>query len=132
MDVESKVPSLESVLIVNEFPEVFPDDLPGISPEREIDFAFLGHIVSSKSIEIDPKKTYAVKNWPRPLSPSDIRSFLGLASYYRRFCEGFSSITSMLTSLTQKKAKFEWSEAYEKSFQELKDRLTFALVLTLS
>ncbi|WMV41284.1 hypothetical protein MTR67_034669, partial [Solanum verrucosum] len=58
-------------------------------------------------------------------------NFLGLASYYRRFIEGFSSIASPLTTLTQKKAKFEWSEACEKSFQELKDRLTSAPVLTL-
>ncbi|WMV50963.1 hypothetical protein MTR67_044348, partial [Solanum verrucosum] len=68
----------------------------------------LGHIVSSKGIEVDPKKTDAVKSWPRPLTPSDIRSFVGLACYYRRFVE-----------------------AYEKSFQELKDRLTTGLVLTL-
>jgi len=73
-----------------------------------------------------------VKSWPRPLSPMDIRSFLGLSGYYRRFVEGFSSIASPLTALTQKKSKFEWSEACEKSFQELKDRLTSTLVLTLS
>ena len=92
---------------------------------------FLGHIVSSKGIEVDPKKTDVVKGWPRPLTPTDIRSFLGLAGYYRRFVEGFSSIDSPLTALTQKKVKFEWSEACEKSFQELKDRLTYAPVLTL-
>ena len=93
--------------------------------------AFLGHIVSSEGIEVDPKKTDAVKSWPRPLSPSDIRSFLGLAGYYRRFVEGFSSIASPLTALTQKKSKFEWSESCEKSFQLLKDKLTSAPVLTL-
>src|SRR5688500_12981582 len=73
---------------------------------------------------VDPKKTEAVKNWPRPLTSSDIRSFLGLAGYYRRFVEGFSSISSPLTKLTQKKEKFQWSLDCEKSFQELKDRLT--------
>jgi len=93
--------------------------------------AFLGHIISSEGIEVDPKKTDAVKSWPRPLSPSDIRSFLGLAGYYRRFVEGFSSIASPLTALTQKKSKFEWSESCEKSFQLLKDKLTSAPVLTL-
>ncbi|WMV08820.1 hypothetical protein MTR67_002205 [Solanum verrucosum] len=92
---------------------------------------FLGHIVSSKGIEVDTKKMDAVKSWRRPLTPSDIRSFLGLSGYYRRFLEGFSSITSLLMTLTQKKAKFEWSNACEKIFQELKDRLTFAPVLTL-
>ena len=66
-------------------------------------FAFLGHIVSSEGIEVDPKKTDAVKSWPRPLSPSDIQSILGFASYYRRFVEGLSSIDSPLMALTQKK-----------------------------
>ncbi|WMV41713.1 hypothetical protein MTR67_035098 [Solanum verrucosum] len=51
--------------------------------------AFLGHIVSSEGSEVDPKKMDAIKSWPRPLTPSDIRSFLGLAGYYRRFVEGF-------------------------------------------
>ncbi|WMV13718.1 hypothetical protein MTR67_007103 [Solanum verrucosum] len=78
--------------------------------------AFLGHSVSSKGIDVDPKKTDAVKSWPRHLTLSDIRSFLGLTGYYRRFVEGFSSIASPLTALTHKKAKFEWSEACEKSF----------------
>ncbi|WMV08791.1 hypothetical protein MTR67_002176 [Solanum verrucosum] len=76
-------------------------------------------------------KTEAVKSWPRPLTPSDIRSFLGLSGYYRKFVEVFSSIASPLTDLTQKKVKFIWFEACEKSFQELKDRLTSATVLTL-
>ncbi|KAH0716656.1 hypothetical protein KY290_012918 [Solanum tuberosum] len=93
--------------------------------------AFLGHIMSSKGIEVYPKKTDAVKSWPRPLTPSDTRRFLGLAGYYSRFVEGFSSIASSLIALTQKKAKFVWSEACEKSFQGLKDRLTSAPVLTL-
>ena len=72
-----------------------------------------------------------MKNCPRPLTPTDIRSFLGLAGYYRMFVEGFSSIASPLTTLTQKNVKYEWSEAREISFQILKDRLTFAPVLTL-
>ncbi|WMV13624.1 hypothetical protein MTR67_007009 [Solanum verrucosum] len=93
--------------------------------------AFLGYIVSSIGIEVDPKKTDAVNSWPKPLTPTDIRSFLGLAGYYRRFVKGFSSTASLLTTLTQKKVKFVWSEACEKSFQELKDKITSALVLTL-
>lgn len=74
----------------------------------------------------------AVKSWLRPLSPSNIRSFLVLTSYYRRFPEGFSSISSPLAVRTQNKVKFIWYEACEQSSQELKDRLTFAPVLTLS
>lgn len=61
---------------------------------------FHGHVVSSEGIQVDPRKREAVKNCPRPLTPSDIRSFLGLARYYRRFFEGFSSISSLLTRLT--------------------------------
>ena len=63
-------------------------------------FVFLCHIVSSKGVQVDPRNTNAVKSWPRPLSPTDIRSFLGLAGYYWRFVEGFSFIACPLTSLT--------------------------------
>ena len=63
--------------------------------------------MSDKGVEVDPRKTEAVKNWTKPLTPADIRSFLGLTGYYRRFKEGFSSIASSLTALTKKKAKFE-------------------------
>ncbi|WMV50402.1 hypothetical protein MTR67_043787 [Solanum verrucosum] len=72
-----------------------------------------------------------IKSWPRPISSSDIRSFLGLSGYYRRFVEEFSLISSPLTTLTQKKVKFLWLKACEKSFQEFKDSLTSVLVLTL-
>ena len=67
---------------------------------------FLGHVVSSEGIKVDPQKIEAVKNWPRPTTLTDIRSFLGLAGYYRRFVEIFSSLAAPLTKLTQKKVKF--------------------------
>ncbi|WMV58431.1 hypothetical protein MTR67_051816, partial [Solanum verrucosum] len=70
--------------------------------------AFLGQIVSGKGIEVDPKKRNAVKSFPRPLSPLDIRCFFALDGYCRRFVEGFSSIASPLMALTQKKIKFIW------------------------
>ncbi|XP_069150522.1 uncharacterized protein [Solanum lycopersicum] len=92
---------------------------------------FLGHVVSDQGVKVDPRKTEAVKKWPKPLTPTDIRSFLGLAGYYRRFVEGFSSIAAPLTTLTKKKSKFEWTDTCEKSFQELKDRLTSARELNL-
>ncbi|WMV41242.1 hypothetical protein MTR67_034627, partial [Solanum verrucosum] len=163
---------IESVPVVNEFFDVFPNDLPGVPPEREIDFGIdllpdtqpisippyrmapaelkelkeqlkdllekgfirpnyrqLNRVtvknkyplpriddlfdqlqVSGDGIKVDPKKTDVIRNWPRPLTPSDIRSFLGLAGYYRRFVNGFSSIASPMTKLTQKKAKFEWTD----------------------
>ena len=87
--------------------------------------------MSSEGIRVDSQKIEAVKQWPRPTSATNIRSFLGLAGYYRRFVEGFSSIASPLTKLTLKKVKFQWSDDYEKSFAELKTRLTITPVLTL-
>lgn len=72
-----------------------------------------------------------MKNCPRPTTPTEIRSFLGLAGYYRKFMEGFSILTSPLTKLTQKVIKFQWSDACERSFEELKLRLTMAPVLDL-
>ena len=66
---------------------------------------FLGHIISSEGVEVDSRKTEAVKNRLRPLTPTDIRSSLGHEGYYRRFMNGFASITSPLTNLTQKGMK---------------------------
>ena len=93
--------------------------------------AFLGHIVGKDGILVDPSKIEAVKNWPRPASVSEVRSFLGLASYYRRFVEGFSKIAVPLTELTRKSVRFNWSEKCETSFQELKQWLITAPVVSL-
>ncbi|XP_049351862.1 uncharacterized protein LOC125816315 [Solanum verrucosum] len=93
--------------------------------------AFLGHIVSDEVVRVDTQKIEAVKNWPRPATPTEVRSFLGLAGYYRRFVEGFASISAPLTKLTQKEVKFQWSDACEKSFQELKNKFTSTPVLVL-
>ncbi|XP_069150471.1 uncharacterized protein [Solanum lycopersicum] len=83
--------------------------------------------MSDNGVEVNPRETEDVKNWIKPLTPTDIRRFLGLVGYYRRFMEGFSSIAASLTALTKKKAKLERKKACDKSFQELKDRLTSAL-----
>ncbi|XP_070057278.1 uncharacterized protein [Nicotiana tomentosiformis] len=93
--------------------------------------AFLSHVISDEGISVDTQKTDEVKNWPRPTTPSEVHSFLGLAGYYRQFVEGFSSISAPLTKLTQKATKFQWSDACERSFQDLKNRLTSVPVLTL-
>ncbi|KAL4020587.1 hypothetical protein IC575_019368 [Cucumis melo] len=93
--------------------------------------SFLGHVVSSEGVSVDPAKIEAVTIWPRPSTVSEIRSFLGLAGYYRRFVEDFSRIASPLTQLTRKGTPFVWSPACENSFQELKQKLVTALVLTV-
>ena len=80
---------------------------------------------------MDPAKVESVTNWKQPTTVTEIRSFLGLAGYYRRFIEGFSKIARPMTELTKKDKKFVWMEACEKSFKELKKRLTTAPVLTL-
>ena len=69
------------------------------------------HIISSQGIEVDLRNIEVVKNTPTPLNQTNISSFLGLSGYYWRFVEGFASISSPLTTLTQKCMKFEWSEA---------------------
>ncbi|BBN68979.1 transposable element gene [Prunus dulcis] len=92
---------------------------------------FLGHVISAEDVYVDPQKVKAVVNWPQPTSVTEVRSFLGLDGYYRHFVEGFSTIAVPLTRLTRKGVKFEWSDECEKSFNELKTRLTSAPVLTL-
>jgi hypothetical protein len=93
--------------------------------------AFLRHVVTKEEIAVDPGKVEAVFNWVRPFNAHEVRSFLGLAGYYRRFVEGFSRLAAPLTRLTKKNKKFQWSEECEQSFQELKQRLVTAPVLTL-
>ncbi|XP_043710324.1 uncharacterized mitochondrial protein AtMg00860-like [Telopea speciosissima] len=93
--------------------------------------AFLGHLVSTKGIEVDPGKVQSVVDWETPKNVADIHSFLGLAGYYRRFIDIFSKISAPMTRLTQKGVKFEWSDDYKKNFQELKQRLILAPILTI-
>nr|GEY08950.1 DNA/RNA polymerases superfamily protein [Tanacetum cinerariifolium] len=93
--------------------------------------AFLDHIVSANGITIDPAKVEAITKWPRLKTVTEVRSFLGLAGYYRRFVEGFSRLALPLTKLMRKGEKFVWNKEQEKSFEELKKRLVFAPILTL-
>ncbi|XP_071705028.1 uncharacterized protein [Rutidosis leptorrhynchoides] len=213
LSIES--PSLENIDVVREFPDVFPDELQGLPPVREVEFlidlipgsqpiskapyrmaplelqelkeqlqelidcgfirpsvspwgapnkeehenhlrvvletlrskklfakfskcefwlqrvAFLCHVLSAEGIMMDPAKIEAITNWSRPTSVVEVRSFLGLAGYYRRFVEGFSTISLPLTKLLRKWENFVWTDERQKSFDELKKRLVSAPILAL-
>ncbi|GJT73884.1 putative reverse transcriptase domain-containing protein [Tanacetum coccineum] len=92
---------------------------------------FLGHVINGNGIHVDPSKIEAVKNWKAPRTLTEVRSFLGLVGYYRRFIENFSKIAKSLTILTQKCKTFDWGEEQELAFQTLKDKLCNAPVLAL-
>jgi hypothetical protein len=96
------------------------------------EISFLGHIISEGGISVDPNKVKDVLSWKTPQNVSDIRSFLGLAGYYRRFIKEFSKISKPLTELLAKGNTFEWTPRRETNFLELKKRLTMVLVLTMS
>ncbi|GJV92049.1 putative reverse transcriptase domain-containing protein [Tanacetum coccineum] len=194
---KSEEKRLEDVPIVQDFPEVFPEDLPGLPPTRQVEFQIdlvpgaapvarapyrlapsemkelseqlkelsdkgfirpsslhLGELRSwflteeitdhsgccidypginklTKGIHVDPAKIESIKDWASPKSPTEIRQFLGLAGYYRRFIEGFSKIAKPMTKLTQKKVKFEWGDKQEAAFQLLKQKLCSAPILAL-
>ena len=91
--------------------------------------SFLGHLVSEAGIETDPEKVAAVQKWPRPSTVTDVRSFLGFCSYYRRFIPEFASISKPLVRLTEKSVPFLWSDREEDAWLELKKRLTTAPIL---
>nr|KYP64734.1 Retrovirus-related Pol polyprotein from transposon 17.6 [Cajanus cajan] len=92
---------------------------------------FLGHVISAEGIVVDPAKVESALQWERPRTVTDIRSFVGLAGYYRRFIEGFSKIVAPLTQLIRKEQPFIWTDACEQSFVELKRRLTTSPVMVL-
>jgi len=85
--------------------------------------SFLGHVISSSGITVDPSKVDVVLHWEAPKSVTEIRSFLGLVDYYRRFTKGFSKLALPLTRLTRKREAYVWDIQWEESFQELKKRL---------
>jgi hypothetical protein len=93
--------------------------------------SFLRHIITDGGIAVDPSKVRDVLNWSPPKNVPEIRSFLGLAGYYRRFIEGFSKIVKPLTTLLEKGKEFKWDEKCQASFEELKKRLTTTLVLIM-
>ncbi|GJY80019.1 putative reverse transcriptase domain-containing protein [Tanacetum coccineum] len=163
---------INDIPIIRDFPEVFPEDLPGLPPTRPVEFHIdlipraapvarapyrlapseikelskqlqelfdKGFIRPSSSpwgapvlgIHVDPAKIKSIKDWASPKTPTEIRQFLGLASYYRRFIKGFSKIVKSMTKLTQKGIKFDWGEKEENAFQLIKQKLCSAPILAL-
>ena len=92
--------------------------------------SFLGHIISAEGIRVDPAKIEAVVSWKPPRNVTEVRSFLGLVGYYRRFVKEFSFIASLLTKLLRKEIKFEWDDKCQSSFEQLKKILVEEPMLT--
>ncbi|GJU74456.1 putative reverse transcriptase domain-containing protein [Tanacetum coccineum] len=142
---------LEDILVVREFPEVFLEDLPGLPPVHQVEFQINlipraapvartpYRLAPSEMQELsnqlqelaDRAKIEAVKNWASPTTPTEVRQFLGLAGYYRRFIKDFSKIAKSLTELTQKNKKYIWGEDQESAFQLLKQKLCETSILAL-
>jgi len=93
--------------------------------------SFLGHVVSGEGIATDPKKIEIVTEWPVPTSVKEVRSFLGLAGYYRRFVKGYANIAAPLHALTKKDHPFEWTDKTQKAFEMLRDALTSPPILAM-
>ncbi|GJV04408.1 reverse transcriptase domain-containing protein [Tanacetum coccineum] len=184
MEKKSDEKRLKDIPVVKEFPDIFPEDLSGLPPVRQVEFQidlipgvahvartpyrlspsemqelsnqlqeltdqeelyakfskcdfwiriaqFLGHLIDNQGLHVDPAKIEAVKNWTSPTTPKQIRQFLGLVGYYRRFIKCFSKIAKPLTKLTQKNKKYIWGEEQELAFQLLKQKLYEAPILAL-
>ena len=91
--------------------------------------SFLGFVVTPQGIEVEQAKVEAIQGWPVPKTVTQVRSFLGLAGFYRRFVQNFSTIAAPLHELTKKGVSFSWGEAQENSFNILKDKLTHTPLL---
>ncbi|GKD68289.1 reverse transcriptase domain-containing protein [Tanacetum coccineum] len=154
MGKKSDESRLEDIPVVREFPEVFPEDLPGLPPVRQVEFQIdlipgeapvarapyrlapskmqkLSDQLQDQGIHVNPAKIEAVKNWASPTTPTEIRKFLGLFGYYQRFIKDFLKIANSLTELTQKNKKYIWGEDQESAFQLLKQKLCEAPILAL-
>ena len=104
-----------------------------LSPKKcalfQLEVKYLGHIVSRSGVSVDPEKTRCILTWPTPSCVRELRGFLGLCSYYRRFVQGFADIARPLHQLTEKKALFAWTEETQLAFNQLKRMLTGTPVL---
>ncbi|WVZ75599.1 LOW QUALITY PROTEIN: hypothetical protein U9M48_023638 [Paspalum notatum var. saurae] len=112
---------------LDQFVVVFTDDILIYSKT----LALFGHVLTAEGVPVDPEKIEAISNWKTPRNVTKIRSFLGLATYYRRFIENFFKIAKPMTELLKDKVSFEWNDKREKNFQCMKNKLTTTSVLTL-
>jgi hypothetical protein len=92
---------------------------------------FLGYVISAKGIKVDEEKVKAIKEWPTPKSITEVRSFHGLASFYRRFVKNFSTLATPLTEIVKKYVGFKWGSEQDRAFIEIKARLCGAPLLAL-
>ena len=125
--IEEHLSNLEKVLIRIKQVELTlkPSKCYFLRPEVQ----YLGHIVSAEGTRTDPTKVSQVLSWPRPSNLEELRSFLGLASYYRKFIQGFAQITEPLMRLTRKDVIFQWDQQCEDAFLSLKEKLCSAPIL---
>nr|GEX64185.1 reverse transcriptase domain-containing protein [Tanacetum cinerariifolium] len=147
-DDKPKGKQVKDVPIVQDFPEVFPEDFPGLPPARPVEFQIdlihgAAHVARApyrfapsemkefQGIHVDPAKIESVKDWVSPKTHTEIRQFLGLAGYYRRFIEGFLKIAKSMTKLIQKAIKFDRGEKEENAFQLIKQKLCSTPILAL-
>ena len=96
----------------------------------QVETVFLGHVISAKGIQVDPKKIKVIMKWPTPNSVERVRSFLGLATYFRKFCKDFSTKAHPLHKLTRKTESWRWDKEQEEAFQLLRTTLATAPVLS--
>ena len=92
----------------------------------------MGHVITKEGIAVDPEKIRTIMEWPTPKDVADIRSFMGLAGYYRRLVEGFSRVAYPITSLQKKGKVFKWTSECQRSFEKLKHLLTTAPILSVA
>ncbi|USP73296.1 Reverse Transcriptase [Curvularia clavata] len=92
---------------------------------------FLGFIISTEGVKMNPKKVQAVRDWKTPKTVKDVQSFLGLANYYRKFIKDYSKITAPLTEITKKEVGFRWKQEQQKAFDKLKQTFLEAPVLEM-
>jgi hypothetical protein len=92
---------------------------------------FLGHVVEAEQIRMDPDKVEALRNWPRPKFVTEVRGFLGLVGYYRRFINQFATLATPLTDLTKKTPEFRWSPRAQSAFEQIKGAMVRALIMVI-